>query len=485
LNKTNRIDRELENQGIRLSEINGALNSIFIELKSKLLSKVEWIKSLKNSGIDEIEDIDNQEYEKFRAMRSDNFDIDTFDYIINYLNKNNKIADEVVNQRFTTLAKMMQELNTTGITFLDLRENQDLSENKNSIEKLLYAENLIINSLYQKGERINKKLNTLLSLLSEISGRIGLRKVQFNNNEVRGIQSIIADLMKYNIDHVKINHINVKNGYEDAVKLYNFFMELDSNWQVIGNIINLIIDSDCVRNALIDTSDIRNDLNEISGRLIQRNYGIADYIDDINQKLGYIRSIECNISSEDYSSQKEESKNKETAEVSGVENKRESNSSSEKSADESESSYEEKEAPLQPPERQPQPYPPSNQYNDNQYPKNAYELPVSLSSLGGKLIILSGIFLMLFSLMNMSEGFYQNALFFGMFGIIGIIWGIIIIHGANMLKSHPEEHVKWGIIILVFSISSAVGGGGLGVGLLLGVIGGILAIVRHPSRYHM
>jgi hypothetical protein len=473
LNKTNKIDKALESQRIRLSETNGALNSFFIELQSKIISKVEWLKSLKNSGIDEIDDINDQEYEKFRAMKSVNFDINTFAYIINYVNDNNRKAYEVINQRSMTLTEMMRELNKIGMTF------PDLSENINSIEKLLYAENLIINSLYYNGKKINKELNRLLSLLSEISSRIGLREAQFNN-EVRGILSIIADLMKYNIENVRINHNNVKDGFEDAVKLYNFFKELDNNWQVISRIIILMIDNDCVRNALIDTVDIRNDLNEISGRIIQRNYGIADYIADINQKLGNIRSIDCNFSSEDYSSPEEESKNKETAEVSIIENTRESNSSFEKSANERESDNEEKEAPLQPPQQQPQPqpYPPPQQSNANQYPESAYRISV----IGGIFVILGG---MIFMAIGIALGGIGD-IYGGIYGVLGIIWGIIIIVGAMRLKSHPNNHVTWGIIILIFSIISWFGAtGGLFIGFILGVIGGILAIVWHPPMYHM
>ena len=67
-------------------------------------------------------------------------------------------------------------------------------------------------------------------------------------------------------------------------------------------------------------------------------------------------------------------------------------------------------------------------------------------------------------------------------GVFGIICGIIVIVGAAMLNSKPEEHTKWGTLILIFSILSIFGGmGGFLVGLILGVIGGALAISWKPK----
>ncbi len=57
-----------------------------------------------------------------------------------------------------------------------------------------------------------------------------------------------------------------------------------------------------------------------------------------------------------------------------------------------------------------------------------------------------------------------------------------MIVGAAMMYSNPSSAKMWGIIVLVLSILSwftAVGG--LVIGFLLGLIGGILAIVFKPS----
>jgi len=67
-------------------------------------------------------------------------------------------------------------------------------------------------------------------------------------------------------------------------------------------------------------------------------------------------------------------------------------------------------------------------------------------------------------------------------GIFGLISGIIVVISSIMLNSEPENHVKWGTLILIFSVLSIFGGmGGYGIGLILGVIGGLLAITWKPK----
>jgi hypothetical protein len=53
-----------------------------------------------------------------------------------------------------------------------------------------------------------------------------------------------------------------------------------------------------------------------------------------------------------------------------------------------------------------------------------------------------------------------------------LISSILVLIFARKLKAKPLEHGKWGILILIFSI--------IGFGTLLGLIGGILAIVYKP-----
>ena len=61
--------------------------------------------------------------------------------------------------------------------------------------------------------------------------------------------------------------------------------------------------------------------------------------------------------------------------------------------------------------------------------------------------------------------------------IIGMAFGVIVIYSALMLNSAPKNHTMWGTLILVFSILSFMGAwAGFGAGLILGIVGGVLAI---------
>jgi hypothetical protein len=66
--------------------------------------------------------------------------------------------------------------------------------------------------------------------------------------------------------------------------------------------------------------------------------------------------------------------------------------------------------------------------------------------------------------------------------IVGVIIGIIVISSAIMLNSQPKNHTTWGTLILIFSVISFIGAwAGFGIGLILGIIGGALAISWKPS----
>jgi hypothetical protein len=70
-----------------------------------------------------------------------------------------------------------------------------------------------------------------------------------------------------------------------------------------------------------------------------------------------------------------------------------------------------------------------------------------------------------------------------MSGIVGLVFGVLIIVSAIMLNSKPEGHTTWGTLIVIFSVLSVFGGmGGFGIGLILGLIGGVLAITWKPTQ---
>jgi len=67
------------------------------------------------------------------------------------------------------------------------------------------------------------------------------------------------------------------------------------------------------------------------------------------------------------------------------------------------------------------------------------------------------------------------------FFFIGLVSGILVTISAVMLNTRPSEHMVWGRIILVFSITSLLGMGGFFAGTILGIIGGALAMSRKPT----
>jgi uncharacterized membrane protein len=59
--------------------------------------------------------------------------------------------------------------------------------------------------------------------------------------------------------------------------------------------------------------------------------------------------------------------------------------------------------------------------------------------------------------------------------------GIVVIVAAVMLYRNPPQKTLWGVLVLVLSIVSIFVGGGFLLGLILGVIGGILALIWKPK----
>ena len=70
------------------------------------------------------------------------------------------------------------------------------------------------------------------------------------------------------------------------------------------------------------------------------------------------------------------------------------------------------------------------------------------------------------------------------FELVGLVSGAFVVIGAIMMRVHPAEHVAWGVIVLVFSITSFLGMGGFIVGALLGIAGGALALSWRPQPKH-
>ncbi|GEM_PF-1185307 len=108
-----------------------------------------------------------------------------------------------------------------------------------------------------------------------------------------------------------------------------------------------------------------------------------------------------------------------------------------------------------------------------------------LSLIGGIFVILGGVFIaflgsVIGSLSIVGSGGASATLL--ALGLVGVVFGIIMILGGVMMYTNPRSHTMWGAIVLVLSILSWVTAvGGLFIGFLLGLIGGILALVFKPS----
>ncbi|MCS7129839.1 MAG: hypothetical protein NZ872_00280 [Archaeoglobaceae archaeon] len=112
-----------------------------------------------------------------------------------------------------------------------------------------------------------------------------------------------------------------------------------------------------------------------------------------------------------------------------------------------------------------------------------------LSLIGGIFILLSGlVFAVFFGLLGAMVSLVPiigapiGGLLIGL-GIVGLIFGILVIIGAFMINSGEKGKVTTGsIIVLVFSILSLfVVGGGFIIGFLLGLIGSIIGLTWKPT----
>jgi len=99
-----------------------------------------------------------------------------------------------------------------------------------------------------------------------------------------------------------------------------------------------------------------------------------------------------------------------------------------------------------------------------------------LSLIGGIISLIASLVIFWIALVYSSiPPWYRGGMdvIFAVFGGWLLVAAIVVIVGSITIYQHPEKCKNWGIIILVFSI---LGGGGI-----LGIIGGVLAIVWKPT----
>lgn len=104
------------------------------------------------------------------------------------------------------------------------------------------------------------------------------------------------------------------------------------------------------------------------------------------------------------------------------------------------------------------------------------------------LSLIGGIFIILGALLWIAVGSLLSflALNIGlgasMMGVLGLVFGLIVIVGGVMMYMKPDQHVMWGAIVLILAIVSIpFSFAGLLIGFILALVGGILGLVFKPS----
>lgn len=100
-----------------------------------------------------------------------------------------------------------------------------------------------------------------------------------------------------------------------------------------------------------------------------------------------------------------------------------------------------------------------------------------VSLLAATLVLLDGAALLLAGGALSTAGFYDAAGLASLLGVAGLLFGFVLLGLAIQLYREPMSSGWCGVGILVVSLLALVSGGGFFLGTVLGVIGGILAIV--------
>ncbi len=104
------------------------------------------------------------------------------------------------------------------------------------------------------------------------------------------------------------------------------------------------------------------------------------------------------------------------------------------------------------------------------------------------LSLIAGIFIVIGALVFMSIGAIFSwvpvaGLAVFLYGLVGLLWGVLVLIGAFMMYSKPDQAKTGGVMVLIFSILSIFGAAaGLVIGFILGIIGGALGIAWSPKK---
>ncbi len=131
--------------------------------------------------------------------------------------------------------------------------------------------------------------------------------------------------------------------------------------------------------------------------------------------------------------------------------------------------------------------PPNRLWNDlmGPRPEERYERPsaaAALSILGGAFVVVSGGVIAATGLGAQSLAFGADTGAFVAIGIIEVILGLLIVFFGVFVYASVRWHIGGGTVIVVLSAFALAGLGGSLLGGVLGVIGGVLAIVYTPPE---
>jgi hypothetical protein len=105
-----------------------------------------------------------------------------------------------------------------------------------------------------------------------------------------------------------------------------------------------------------------------------------------------------------------------------------------------------------------------------------------LSLIAGLLVLVHGILWILRGEMNiLGIDEIRRRILVGLIrqhvGVVAIVFAVLILVGA-VLVYLPGKETIGGVLVLVFSVLSILTGGGFLVGFILGIVGGVLALIK-------
>jgi vacuolar-type H+-ATPase subunit I/STV1 len=115
-------------------------------------------------------------------------------------------------------------------------------------------------------------------------------------------------------------------------------------------------------------------------------------------------------------------------------------------------------------------------------PEEKPTVAIVLSLIGGILILLFGMIMGIITIINYGPGRGEIII---VLGLLGIIYGILVIIGASLICTGEIRKVRiGGVLVLLFSILSIFSPafGGFIIGFILGFVGNILALVWKPIK---